>query len=147
MDDYAQRRPFLRDALAAADRREQEHADNTATQAATAIERSLFAGEDTVTVTQLAQRRADAINCVIRAKEHTQGGSPVFSAHDAATAYDIALLLNGVAEAAVEAHHPAFADSPVPSKPVAASITRAITLAQAAVIPDRSVTDSEHTKE
>jgi chemotaxis regulatin CheY-phosphate phosphatase CheZ len=93
MDDYTPR-PDMRDTLATLNK----HKEATATQAVAAIEQSLFAPDDVgEKAAQLAQRRADAINTVIRAKEHVPGGSAEFSAQDATTAYAIALLLDGTA--------------------------------------------------
>ena len=72
------------------------------------------------------QRRADAINSVFRAKTHQTGPNLVFTAYDAAVAYDIADLLHGVS---AELPHPpdsAFGERPLPSKPINAAVANAI---------------------
>jgi hypothetical protein len=127
MEESSTLRPYLRNALREADRQEAAYMETAAKAEAEAAERAQYEYESTLLVTQLCQRRADAINSVILAKEHVPGGSHIFSAHDAATAYDIALLLNGVAGGPVEPQHPAYDDRRVPSKPIDSRITRAIT--------------------
>jgi chorismate mutase len=77
-------------------------------------------------IVQLNQRRADAINAVARAKVHANATTHVFSAHDASTAYQIAELLNTIADQAPAQLDPAFAEKPIPSKKINDKIDRAI---------------------